>query len=209
MIWDEVRRTRNRLLPVAAVALAGFAGVAWFVIHFRNIDPFGLLCCASPLLAFLGVSFLVVLFMVLNPYAHQLVTLLTSYGPPREVADRIDAELRDPERAVVFGGPRPLYRFNYYGWDLGGPVPFVGTKDSRKLFFFLANESLYQRASINLLGTVPSASARARAVPSIQPLLAGYPNGVPTSNADLDLAQITASSSINEYFGRRRSRDLR
>ena len=24
------------------------------------------------------------------------------------------------------GFPRPLYRFNYYGWDLGGPVPFVG-----------------------------------------------------------------------------------
>ena len=26
------------------------------------------------------------------------------------------------------GFPRPLYRFNYYGWDLGGPVPFVGTQ---------------------------------------------------------------------------------
>ena len=36
---------------------------------------------------------------------------------------------------------------------------------------------------------------------SIQPLLAGYPTGAPTSNADLDLAQRTGSSSIDEYFG--------
>ena len=26
------------------------------------------------------------------------------------------------------GFPKPAYRFNYYGWDLGGPVPLVGTK---------------------------------------------------------------------------------
>ena len=58
-----------------------------------------------------------------------------------------------------------------------------------------------QRAGVNLIGTVPSASARARAVPSIQPLLAGYPTGTPTSNPDLDLAQRAASSSIDEYFG--------
>ena len=60
---------------------------------------------------------------------------------------------------------------------------------------------MYQRASINLIGTVPSASARARAVASIQPLLAGYPTGTPTSNPDLDLAQRSGSSAINEYFG--------
>ena len=36
---------------------------------------------------------------------------------------------------------------------------------------------------------------------SIQPLLAGYPTGTPTSNPDLDLAQRSGSSSINEYFG--------
>jgi outer membrane receptor protein involved in Fe transport len=36
--------------------------------------------------------------------------------------------------------PRPFYRFDYYGWDLGGPVPFLGSKGSRKVFFFLAQE---------------------------------------------------------------------
>src|SRR6185369_1819962 len=40
-----------------------------------------------------------------------------------------------------------------------------------------------------------------RAVPSIQPLLAGYPTGAPTSNPDLDLAQLASSSSMDEYFG--------
>ena len=54
---------------------------------------------------------------------------------------------------------------------------------------------------MNLIGTVPSASARARAVASIQPLLAGYPTGTPTSNPDLDLAQRAGSSAIDEYFG--------
>jgi hypothetical protein len=121
MIWDEVRRTRNRLLPVAAVALAGFVAVAWFVFRFRKVEPFGLLCCASPLLAFLGLAVLLTLFMALHPAGHQLVTLLASYGPPREVADRIDAELRDPERAVVFGGPRPLLQFWRSTWP-----PHVG-----------------------------------------------------------------------------------
>jgi hypothetical protein len=93
------------------------------------------------------------------------------------------------------GGSKTPLRLNQFGGSVGGAIK----KD--KLFFFVAQESLEQRASINLIGTVPSASARARAVPSIQPLLAGYPTGTPTSNPDLDLAQSTASSSINEYFG--------
>jgi hypothetical protein len=38
------------------------------------------------------------------------------------------------------GRPRPFYRFDYYGWDFGGPVPFLGTKDNRKVFFFAAQE---------------------------------------------------------------------
>ena len=32
---------------------------------------------------------------------------------------------------------RPLYRFNFYGWDFGGPVPGLGSRDNRKLFFFI------------------------------------------------------------------------
>jgi hypothetical protein len=91
-------------------------------------------------------------------------------------------------------GKTPL-RLNQYGGSVGGAIK----KD--KLFFFVAQESLRQRAGVNLIATVPSASARARAVSSIKPLLAGYPNGTPTSNPDLDLAQRATSSSIDEYFG--------
>jgi hypothetical protein len=93
------------------------------------------------------------------------------------------------------GTTKSPLRLNQYGGSVGGPI----VKD--KLFFFVAQESLRQRAGINLLGTVPSAAARARAVASIAPLLAGYPTGTPTSNADLDLATLGASSAIDEYFG--------
>ncbi len=93
------------------------------------------------------------------------------------------------------GANKTPLRLNQFGGSFGGPIK----KDN--LFFFVAQESLFQRASVNLIATVPSPAARARAVSSIQPLLAGYPTGTPTSNPDLDLAHRSASSSINEYFG--------
>ena len=93
------------------------------------------------------------------------------------------------------GAAKTPLRLNQFGGSIGGPIQ----KD--RLFFFVAQENLYQRASVNLIGTVPSVSARARAVASIQPLLAGYPTGIPTSNPDLDLAQRSGSSAIDEYFG--------
>lgn len=93
------------------------------------------------------------------------------------------------------GANKTPLRLNQYGGSIGGAIQ----KD--KLFFFVAQESLRQRAGVNLIATVPSAAARARAVPAIQPLLAAYPTGVPTSNPDLDLAQRSASSAIDEYFG--------
>src|SRR5579871_1288591 len=93
------------------------------------------------------------------------------------------------------GASKTPLRLNQYGGSIGGPIQ----KD--KLFFFLSQESLRQRAGVNLIATVPSTTARARAVPSILPLLAGNPSGTPTSNPDLDLAQRVASSSVDEYFG--------
>jgi hypothetical protein len=93
------------------------------------------------------------------------------------------------------GTAKTPLRLNQYGASLGGPIV------KNRVFFFAAQESLRQRAGVNLIATVPSTAARLRAVSSIQPLLAGYPTGTPTSNADLDLAQRAASSSIDEYFG--------
>jgi hypothetical protein len=93
------------------------------------------------------------------------------------------------------GATKTPLRLNQFGGSIGGPIK------KNKIFFFAAQESLFQRAGVNLIATVPSADARKRAVSSIQPLLAGYPSGTPTSNQDLDLAQLAASSSIDEYFG--------
>jgi hypothetical protein len=50
--------------------------------------------------------------------------------------------------------PKPPYRFNYYGWDFGGPVPFLGTKDDRKVFFFLAQEYYDQQTPAALATNV-------------------------------------------------------
>src|SRR5262247_2807922 len=60
------------------------------------------------------------------------------------------------------GFTRPLYRYNFYGWDFGGPVPFVGSKNERKLFFFV-NQEYYsqlvpQASSMNI--RVPTAAER-------------------------------------------------
>ena len=46
------------------------------------------------------------------------------------------------------GRPRPFYRYDYYGWDFGGPVPFLGSKGDRKVFFFAAQE-YYQQETPN------------------------------------------------------------
>ncbi len=94
------------------------------------------------------------------------------------------------------GTTKTPLRLNQFGGSLGGAI----VKD--KLFFFGAYEGLRQRAGVNLVGTVPSAAARARAVPSIQPLLAGYPTGQQsTSNPDLDLVRVNLSSPIDEDYG--------
>jgi len=94
------------------------------------------------------------------------------------------------------GTTKTPLRLNQFGGSVGGPIV------KEKLFFFAAIESLRQRAGVNLIASVPSAAARARAVPSIQPLLAGYPIGTQsTANPDLDVARLSASSPIDEYFG--------
>jgi hypothetical protein len=95
-----------------------------------------------------------------------------------------------------FDGARksPL-RLNQFGGSLGGPIV------KNKLFVFGSFEGLRQRGYVNLIEAVPSAAARARAVPSIRPLMDAYPAGTPTSNPDLDLAQIVAGAPLDEHYG--------
>ncbi len=87
-------------------------------------------------------------------------------------------------------------KLNQFGASVGGAIV------RNKAFFFGDYEGLRQRSGTNLIATVPSLAARAIAVPSIQPLLAGYPIGqTHTSNPLLDIAQINGSNPINEDYG--------
>jgi hypothetical protein len=90
--------------------------------------------------------------------------------------------------------PAPL-RLNQYGASFGGPVV------KQKLFFFSSFEGLRQRGYQNFIEAVPSAAARDRAVPSIRPLMDAYPLGTPTSDLDLDLAQVVGRAPIDENYG--------
>ncbi|MCC6861701.1 MAG: TonB-dependent receptor, partial [Bryobacterales bacterium] len=103
--------------------------------------------------------------------------------------DKMDA------RNFFDGATKSPLRLNQFGASLGGPI----RKD--RLFFFASYEGLRQRASQNIVEAVPSPAAKARAVPSIRPLLDAYPAGVATSNPDLDVARLTAGAPIDENYG--------
>ncbi len=75
-----------------------------------------------------------------------------------------DSFFNDARGGSAAGFPRPLYRYNYYGWDLGGPVRIPKLYDGRnKLFFFISQEYYHQlvpqASSVNIL--VPTAAERA------------------------------------------------
>jgi hypothetical protein len=87
-------------------------------------------------------------------------------------------------------------RLNQFGGSIGGPII------KEKMFFFASYEALRQRAGVNLIGTVPSAAARLRAVPSIASVVNAFPIGqTATSDPGLDLAQVNASTSLDENYG--------
>lgn len=56
----------------------------------------------------------------------------------------------------------PPFRFNQFGFDLGGPIfiPHRFNADRRKLFFFWAEEWVYRRSEETRTGTVPSVAMR-------------------------------------------------
>jgi hypothetical protein len=87
-------------------------------------------------------------------------------------------------------------RLNQFGGSFGGPLI------KNKLFFFADYEGLRQRAAVNLIATVPSLAARARAVPSIAPVVNAFPVGQrPSSDPNLDIAQLGTSTKIDENYG--------
>jgi hypothetical protein len=92
-------------------------------------------------------------------------------------------------------GNAPL-RLNQFGGSVGGPVV------KEKAFFFASYEGLRQRVGIPFVETTPSASARLRATPAIQPLLAAFPVGqTPSASPDFDVVRVQGQSAVDENAG--------
>lgn len=84
-------------------------------------------------------------------------------------------------------------RLNQFGASAGGAI----VKD--RWFWFLSNENLRQRQNIPFREAVPSAGARARAVPTIKPLLSLYPEGnIATSDPNAIILAIDRSQTVDE-----------
>src|SRR5262249_35864438 len=88
-------------------------------------------------------------------------------------------------------------RVNQFGGSVGGAI----IRD--KLFYFLSEETMYQRVYSPFSEQTLSSFARSQAVPAIRPLLAAFPagNAGSTSSPYFDIVQGTLSSYVNEYFG--------
>ncbi|PYQ51922.1 MAG: TonB-dependent receptor, partial [Acidobacteria bacterium] len=103
-----------------------------------------------------------------------------------------------PKRGDGSSGPKTDFNQNQAGFTLGGPL----VKD--KAFFFGSYEGYRVHSDINFVEAVPSAAARARAVPAVVPLLDAFtsPRAIvlpgASANPDFDIAQLQDRSTVNE-----------
>jgi hypothetical protein len=74
-----------------------------------------------------------------------------------------DSYFNDLRGGSAAGFSRPLYRYNYYGWDFGGPVWIPKVFNGRNKVFFFISQEYYsqlvpQASSVNIL--VPTIAER-------------------------------------------------
>ena len=93
-------------------------------------------------------------------------------------------------------GPVPPFRRNVFGGSLGGPIR------KNKTFLFGNYEGFRQRLALSNVTLVPDAASRAKAVSSVQPLLALWPvaNG-PELGGGIAIAYNNPKQAIREDFG--------
>lgn len=93
-------------------------------------------------------------------------------------------------------GPVPPFRRNVFGGSLSGPIK------KNKTFLFGNYEGFRQRLALSNVTLVPDDASRAKAVPSVQPLLALWPvaNG-PELGGGIAIAYNNPKQAIREDFG--------
>ncbi|MBO0725795.1 MAG: TonB-dependent receptor [Blastocatellia bacterium] len=96
-------------------------------------------------------------------------------------------------------GPKPPFRFNDFGGNVGGPI----VKD--KTFYFVNYEGSRQRVGITGTGTVPSEDLRNQTLtksPALKPILDMYPRGTSrTDNPLVDKFTTAQTSRVREDTG--------
>src|SRR5438105_7842187 len=89
----------------------------------------------------------------------------------------------------------PPFRMNQFGANVGGPIA------RNRTFFFVNYEAIRQSLTQTVIGFVPNASFRSRALttsPSLKPILDGWPIGQTSIDANTDLYRASSINSVCE-----------
>ena len=130
------------------------------------------------------------------------VTIVTQSGTNQlhgSVYEYLRNNALDSANYFDVGGP-PLFQRNQFGAAVGGPI------SKNKSFFFMNFEGFIQNLHQTSVAFVPDLASRAKAAPSVQPLLNLWPTPTATDPDFNGIAAVSSSplQTIREYFGNAR-----